>query len=154
MEQFLNLSSALTGYNPTELQATGMCETYYASMTSILGGTSVGQLLLTWEGLEEHAGGDAEAVEALLKDKIMADPMLGPMAVNLVSLWYLGQWNQMPADWRGLYGANARDQGHVVSSEAYREGLVWPTIGAHPMGAKMQGFGAWQYPPPGEYADE
>ena len=35
---------------------------------------------------------------------------------------------------------------HVVSAAAYREGLVWPAAGTHPMSAKQPGFGTWAKP--------
>jgi len=149
MKQFMQLSAALTGYNQAELQATGMQDAYYEVMMSILGGALTGELLSAWLQVHKHAGDDEEALEALLEDKIMGDAKLAPMAGNLISLWYLGQWNQMPGPWRSQYGASARDLSHVVSPEAYREGLVWPTIGSHPMGAKQQGYGAWALPPDG-----
>lgn len=153
-EQFIGLSSALTGFTPAELQATGMCQTYYSVMTAMLGGGPVGDLLSAWQNIEAHAHGDAEALAALLEERMMEDPRLAPMARNLASLWYLGQWNQMPGKWRSRYGAAAADITHVVSAEAYREGLVWPTIGAHPMGARQQGYGAWSLPPDGVRDDE
>jgi len=34
-----------------------------------------------------------------------------------------------------------------VSPASYTEGLLWPTIGANPPGAKAPGFGTWAYPP-------
>lgn len=145
--RFMGLSVALTGYDEAELQATGMGGLYYDTMVSTLGGALVGELLSAWVQVEEWAGGEADTLETLLHQHILSVPKLGPMARNLVTLWYLGQWNQMPGDWRSLYGAVAADQTRVVSAEAYREGLVWPTIGAHPMGAKQQGFGAWALPP-------
>ena len=145
--QFLSLSVALTGYNEAELHATGMVETYYDVMTSTLGGALVGELLSAWAQVVEWADGDETDVDVLVQQHILADDKLAAMAKNLVTLWYLGQWNQMPGAWRSQYGATASDLTRVVSAEAYREGLVWPTIGAHPMGAKQQGFGAWSLQP-------
>lgn len=54
----------------------------------------------------------------------------------VIELWYLGIW-------RGTMGT----EGVVVSPRAYREGLVWRAMGAHPMGAKQPGFGSWALPP-------
>ncbi len=80
---------------------------------------------------------------------ILADPTIGPLARNLIVLWYLGQWNQLPADWRDAWGANAMDQTCIISPEAYVQGLVWPAIHTHPPGAKMPGYGSWALPPVG-----
>ncbi len=153
-EQFMGLSCALTGYDLAELHATGMAETYYDLVSTILGGGLLGDLLGAWTQAQLHAGGDETALAALMDEHIMEDARLAPMARNIAALWYLGQWNQMPGDWRSQYGAAAQDLTHVVSPLAYREGLVWPTIGAHPMGAKQQGFGAWALPPAGAQSDE
>lgn len=62
---------------------------------------------------------------------------LGQLGAAVVELWYLGAW-------RGVDGGEPLQ---VVSPRAYREGLVWDAIGAHPMGAKQQGFGSWALPP-------
>ena len=145
--RFLALSSALTGYTPAELEATGQVQRYYDTLTQILGGALVGELLSAWDAVLLEASGREDAVLAGLRSAVLPDPRLGPVARNLATLWYLGQWNQMPGAWRDAYGASARDLDHVVSAAAYREGLVWDAIGAHPMGAKQQGYGAWALPP-------
>ena len=93
------------------------------------------------------AGDDPKELEALVHKNIFDDRTLGPVAKNLITLWYLGQWQQMPGQWRDVHGAAATDATHMVSADAYREGLVWSAIRAHPMGAKQQGYGAWALPP-------
>lgn len=147
--QFLAVSEALTGYDRAELEATGLVEVYFDTLTGILGGAVVGDLLTAWGAVVCEASGDEDAMLAGFKTRVLDDPKLGPVARNLTVLWYLGQWNQMPGDWRSTQGASARDLTHVVSAAAYREGLVWNAIGAHPMGAKQQGYGAWALPPRG-----
>jgi hypothetical protein len=79
--------------------------------------------------------------------QLMNDKRYGPLARNLIKLWYTGNWNQLPDDWRKTFGVLAGDSDQVVSVHSYQEGLVWPLIGAHPQGAKQQGFGAWAHPP-------
>lgn len=77
-----------------------------------------------------RAKAPADAVAALLRgEDTPADPAV-------IELWYLGVW-------RGLMETDTR----VVSPRAFREGLVWTVIDAHPMGAKQQGYGAWTLPP-------
>jgi hypothetical protein len=53
----------------------------------------------------------------------------------------------MPRRWRDRHGASPADTAGVPSAGAFREGLVWPAIGAHPTGAKAPGFGSWATPP-------
>ena len=56
-------------------------------------------------------------------------------------LWYLGQWDQLPRDWRDRNGASPADIARVASAAAFRAGLVWPAVGTHPTSAKAPGFG-------------
>ncbi|MCA9953005.1 MAG: hypothetical protein KDE48_25325, partial [Anaerolineales bacterium] len=77
------------------------------------------------------------------RDALLDDPKLGPVAKNLTKMWYLGNWEQMPANWREQYVTSSLDATKVVSADAYREGLVWLALDAHPMGAKPMGYGTW-----------
>lgn len=140
---FLELSSAVTGFSVAELQATGMQDTYYEVVARVFGTGLLGQLFSAWESIGENA----ELLEDQIEKVLVTDKKFGPMTKNIITLWYLGQWNQMPSDWRNAYGASAHDVTNIVSSAAYREGLVWPTIGAHPMGAKQPGFASWSAAP-------
>ena len=87
------------------------------------------------------------AVEEQLRLRVMDDPDLGPLARNLVLLWYTGGWTQLPADWRGRNGANTLDSDRLLSARSWTEGLMWPAIGAHATGAKPPGFASWIGPP-------
>lgn len=72
---------------------------------------------------------------------------LGPVARNVILLWYTGNWNELPQGWRDAYGVSVADVSAVVSAEAYQEGLMWVAGGTHPQGAKEPGFGTWAEPP-------
>ena len=149
VHRFVALSAALTGYDSAELHGTGMVKTYYDTLSSVVGGAILGELLLAWSGVVSGASGEPDAILTGLKATILSDSKLGPVAKNLTALWYMGQWNEMPGSWRAVHGAAATDITRVVSAEAYREGLMWDAIGAHPLGAKQQGYGAWSLPPKG-----
>jgi hypothetical protein len=144
---FLELSAVLTGYGPTDLLGTGMARRYYDETVSIVGEAVVGELLGAAVSSLRAAGGDAADLEEAVRRKILADAKLGPVARNVIKMWYLGSWYQLPRAWREAHGAHARDTDHVVSAEAYQEGLVWRAIGSHPPGAKQPGFGTWSQPP-------
>jgi hypothetical protein len=141
---FLALSVALTGFRAVELEATGLVDAYLEQLAAIVGDDTVGQLLGTAAEVLASEGDRKQ----LLTQRVMASPRLGPVARNLLVLWYLGQWDQLPRDWRDAYGASPLDTSRVVSAATYREGLVWPAIGAHPMGAKPTGYASWASPPP------
>lgn len=136
---FLRLSAILTGYDDFELHGTGMLQTYYDELLHIIGGREAGAL---FGALGAVADGDREAFETVILDS----PRFGPVARNIVRMWYLGVWAQLPRAWRNVHGATSDDTDHVVSAAAYRASLVWPTAGTHPMSAKQQGFGSWSLP--------
>lgn len=135
IDDFLDLSARLTGFSRVELQGTGMVAAYWRLLLAIGGEELVGQLL--------RQPRDEEAIAQLM----LLDPDTGPLARNLITLWYLGLWNQLPLDWRDRHGAHAQDCTHYPSPEAYTQGLVWKTFDAHPQGAQQPGFGSWALPP-------
>jgi hypothetical protein len=145
----LAISAPLTGFDRVDLEATGMASVYLAELLDIAGNNSVAELLAAGMMVIERAG---PRVDQELRRRVLTDPNVGPLARNLVILWYTGQWAQLPAAWRDAHGESIRDTDHVVSAEAYKSGLVWTAIGAHPQGARPQGFGAWAEPPPDLYA--
>jgi hypothetical protein len=141
-ESFLGLSVLLTGFDAVRLLGTGMVGEYLRVLDEVLPADVVGDLLAAFEQLP--AGSERERVAAA---EILGDPRLGPVARNLIVLWYCGTWTQLPAAWRAAFGASPLDTNHVVSSTAYQMGLQWAVAGAHPAGARQQGFGAWALGP-------
>lgn len=138
--QFVRLSVVLTGYDEYELLGTGMVEAYYNELLRVIGEREAGALFGAAAQVDE---GDERAFRSIILD----DARYGPVARNIVTMWYLGTWTQLPREWRNSYGATSYDTDHVVSAAAYRAGLVWPAAGTHPMGARQQGFGSWATPP-------
>jgi hypothetical protein len=143
LKLFLDLSSHLSGFSETELLGTGMLETYYDEVNLIIGQREMGEFLSVYFDLKQEQGN----IEQKIDCHIMSSSHYGPIARNIIRLWYIGSWKQLPSKWRNTYGATSFDTDHVVSAEAYQEGLVWIAGGAHPMGAKQQGFGAWAIEP-------
>ena len=125
LERFVALSAALTGFRAVDLHGTGQARAHYDLLVSVAGEDLTARLLAS------------DAADAL------TDPDLGPLARNLIVLWYLGQWDQLPRGWRERNGASPADTARVASAAAYRAGLVWPAIGTHPTSAKPPGFGSW-----------
>ncbi len=143
---FLRLSVDLTGYSSADLLGTGLVETYYNEVRDIVGGRIFGRLLLTWEEIESEDAAGTRIIDEVRK-RILDNAMLGPIARNIITMWYVGNWNQLPRVWRQKYGAQAKDLTRVISARAFREGLVWDAIGAHPPTAKSPGFGTWASTP-------
>lgn len=145
--QFVALSVILTGFDDAELWGTGMVDVYLDWIRRIIGDARLGDLLSVSRTAIDAANGQQATLDRLVRLDVLEDDMLGPVARNLIVLWYLGQWNQLPGDWRDAYGASALDVTCMVSADAYAEGLVWKAIHTHPQGAKQPGFGSWSLPP-------
>jgi hypothetical protein len=113
----------------------------------VVGDVPVDELLRRYRRISEDAGPDLERRDRSMRAEIFSDERLGPIARNLVKLWFVGVWYQLPSAWRDTFGTSERDVTFVVSPAAYTEGLLWPTVGANPPGAKAPGYGTWAEPP-------
>jgi hypothetical protein len=136
---FVALSVALTGFDRVRLLGTGMADEYLRLLDSALPAGVLDELLA--------AAGPAPDEAAVAA--IMAEAKLGPVARNVIVLWYCGTWSPLPDAWQDAYGKAPGAPNGVVSAEAYQQGLQWVAAGAHPMGARQQGYGAWAQPPSG-----
>jgi hypothetical protein len=139
--RFLDLSVLLTGFGRVQLLGTGMLEHYLRAVDDVLPAGFLDELLAAYDALP------ADDREAAAGPTILDDPTLGPVARNLILLWYCGTWTELPEDWRGLHGTSPLDTHRVVSPASYLAGLQWVAAGAHPVGARQQGYGAWAVPP-------
>lgn len=144
---FLALSATLTGYPAFRLTGTGRVGEYLDAVSSIVGETLTADLCAAHRRAEHEAGGDEAALDRAIRHGIMSDERLGPVARRIVKLWYVGTWSELPPEWREANGPAPDDRTFVVSAEAYKEGLLWPTVGAGPSGAKPLGYGMWATPP-------
>lgn len=153
IEAFLALSAALTGFGRVDLLGTGMSRAYYAEVVGIVGKSIAGELVSTARRIFTRGRRDPKAREKAIRQEILADPKLGPVARNIIQMWYVGTWYQLPTSWRQAYGGNPKDVDHVVSADAYTQGLVWVAAGVHPAGAKQPGYGTWALPPRGATED-
>lgn len=147
-EAFVAISAVLTGYDRAELYGTGCVQEYLHQFRQVLPEKILLEFLDPGPGLYADLGPARDDVEREVRSHYLSNGMLGPPARALIQLWYLGQWTPLPTKWRNLYGASHFDVTRIISTRAYKEGLVWDAIGAHPMGAKQQGFGAWALQPP------
>lgn len=146
LARFLRMSAVLTGYSPAELTGTGLAQTYLDETAGTAGPTALAALLTAFEAV--MAGGpdglDQRMNDAVLNDTADAN---GPLAKNILRLWFTGTWSALGDLWHAQNGGDPQDTDRVVSAQAYREGLVWPTIDSHPQAAKQPGFGTWGFPP-------
>ena len=141
LERFLAFSADVTAFTVYELQGTGQAEAYAAAVSGVVGEALLDDLLA------RHAGLDRSALDEGLRKQIFGDERLGDVARNIIKLWYVGIWYELPLAWRENYGVREHDVTFMVSAAAYTEGLLWPAIGANPPGAKAPGYGSWAAPP-------
>jgi hypothetical protein len=148
LDQFLNLSSVLTGFDRVELEAAGTGAEYLAVLSQMAGENICFEMWAIMREIGVRFTGKT-AVEKEVKKQILGSAKYAPLARNIIYLWYNAIWYQLPREWTEVWGANAADTDFVISATAYPEALIWKAMGAHPPAAKPQGFGAWALPPEG-----
>jgi hypothetical protein len=147
LAHFLALSAVLTGFEQVDLQGTGLVFTYYHAFTGIVSPAISEELWKLASKIIEGNHHDEGAMNAAIRREILASLEYGPLATNIIQMWYLGSWIQLPQAWRNQFGASPADVTKVISAEAYKQSLIYDVMGAHPPGAKQPGFGSWSQPP-------
>jgi hypothetical protein len=134
LDRFVRLSSALTGLDASqlkpELDPIGIADQFLQTLKDFIDPKILDALLSTVPA----TSGEPVDVNALL-----GDPTLGPIGRSILKLWLLGAWYSP---------LNPSTAIKVVSSQAYKESLVWKVMQAHPMGYSMLSFGHWAEAPP------
>ncbi|MCP2727833.1 hypothetical protein [Limnofasciculus baicalensis] len=148
-EYFLDLSVVLTGFSRFHLQGTGQAALYFETVLDIIGEDIFGELLQTFHTIDiQSKNKNYELIlNRRLRSEILGSEKLGPIARNIIKLWYVANWYQLPPGWRNVFGAKENDQTFIPSPQAYPEGLLWPTIGVNPPGAKGLGYATWSEHP-------
>ena len=143
LDRFSSLSEVLTGFTKVELAGTDMLRIYYAKLLAVVGTEIAADLFSHWQALMDAASDRAPAAAA----EVLQHPKFGPLGKNIITMWYLGIWKELPQAWANTFGVSAGDRDHVISADAYTEGLAWRSMGTHPMAARQPGFGTWSFPP-------
>ena len=166
-DDFMALSVDLTAFGETDLLGTGLAHRYLAKVRAACGDEITVALLDAHRaaradasrGQDDGVAGrrdgtrpasaplDPVRLDRALRHRLFSDERLGPVARNVVKLWYAGMWYGLPAEWTDRYGARAAAETSTVTPASYQEGLLWPAIGANPPGAKAPGYGTWAQPP-------
>jgi hypothetical protein len=144
--QFLAISSALTGFDEADLQGTGLVDAYLYEVQAVIGDVEATAFIGAGVSALLAGDGDPARTDAALA-ALLAHPRFGPVARNVITMWYLGTWSRMPDGWYGDRPRNILDVDRVISAQAYVESLVWRAAGTHPPGAKQPGFGSWSLAP-------
>ena len=151
---FKAMSAAFTGFDEATIQGTGLNDTYLEVVSTSLNLEIVEELTGLYVALAAEFECDPKGLNRALRHQIFASPKWAPLAQNIIQLWYTGTWTQMSYDWTQANGPFfPNDTTRIISSQAYKQGLMWKAVGSHPMGAKQEGFASWAYPPPARPED-
>lgn len=133
-QDFMALSSELCGFSEFTLRGTGYADAYFSVVAKMAGAELVDRLLTTYHQLP---AGPPEVRDRALRADILVDDELGPLARNVIKLWYTSIWFEMPPD------PARKNERFIPFTYAYPEGLLGPAVGAHVQGAKAPGYGSW-----------
>ena len=147
LDDFLALSVDLTAFPETDLRGTGLAGKYLAKVRAACGDAVVTALFAAHRAARAEAAGDPAGFDRALRHRIFSDDCRGPVARNVIKLWYAGMWYALPPEWTDEFGARPAAETSTVTAASYQEGLLWPAIGANPPGAKAPGYGSWAEPP-------
>ena len=149
VEYFLDFSVVATGFSRFNLYGTDQVSAYYNAIAKVIGKDFLTELLQTFHNLDSQAqeNNDPSILDRGMRTEILGSEKFGPIARNIIKLWYVATWYQLPQSWRDTFGIKANDVDFVVSPQAYPEGLLWSAIGVNPPAAKAPGYGTWSSPP-------
>jgi hypothetical protein len=140
--RFLAFSSRVTAFTEFDLHGTGQARSYLDTVVRVVGEGLLAELLDAYDRAVSQVG-RTTALEA----EVFSSEKLGPIARNIIKLWYVGVWYELPSDWTDSFGALENDGTFTASPAAYPEALLWRAIGANPPGAHGPGYGSWAQPP-------
>ncbi|ASU34569.1 hypothetical protein [Mucilaginibacter xinganensis] len=145
LKDFANLSVVLTGYPlstilpdfDTQHQAQELLD-FLQAPGRVSPGT-LQQLDAAWTAIENNSD---TSVSQQVQDTLMGNPALARLVQNIIMMWYLGAWYDLaqPLNTKSFVS-------EVISGKAYKNGLAWGTMGAHPMGYSEENFGYWNTVP-------
>jgi hypothetical protein len=121
-----------------------LTDDYLAAVIKVVGEHALGELLDAYSKITVAQG---ELRTSRMRREVFGHEKLGPIARNIIKLWYIGIWEPLPQHWIERYGSLDTNTGFMVNESAYTEGLLWVAIGANPPGAKAPGYGSWAHPP-------
>ncbi len=133
LDDFIAMSAALTGIRELDRGVAGQ---YLERISKDKEGVKLDDLLRVFREIQA-AGGDADEA---IRQRIMNDATLGPLAQQIIVLWYTSALHSQDAKGNHQFDFPA-------DPNQYFSGLVWAAIRAHPLGLSGGYFGHWRYPP-------
>ena len=96
IDRFLTFSAEVTAFTIFELHATGQVESYHRTVVDVVGQELLDELLDAYDSV---MGGTPNERTGRLRKEIFGNEKLGPIARNIIKLWYVGIWYQLPRAW-------------------------------------------------------
>ena len=75
-QDFIALSVVVTGFTSFDLLGTGQAESYFSTISQIVGEVTMDELAHTFRSIQIQAGSDTAALENLLRGEILCDDEL------------------------------------------------------------------------------
>jgi len=137
MEEFLALSSALTGLEPLKTVKPLSVESRMARDYFRLMREQFGPGFESLLALYRQVAAEPDPLTALLQDPAYNEEPVNTAARQLVNMWLLSQ-----------YGA----VGKLPDQDAgfYEKGFIWPAIESHAIGFSHRSYGYWSVKPEGD----
>ena len=126
IDNFLEISTFLTGFSGMELLGTGMLDTYYNVVINQSAPALTDAFFAASEKILAAHRTDPARLNEEIAAQLIPDALFGGLAQNIITMWYMGSWGNT-----------------VISPQTYVQGLVWGVAGTHPPGAKQPGYGSW-----------
>jgi hypothetical protein len=149
-ETFLEFSAEMGGFSISELRSAGIAvgskpeDDYCALISSIVGDSTVGELLDAYAAIEET---DPGLRERALRQRILGHQKLGDIARSIIKLWWIAIWEPLPNSWMDAYGVTEENYGRAASKTGYLRALLFTVVGAHPPAANPPGYASYVGPP-------
>ena len=138
-DTFLAISAWLTGYEPVELQGTGMVQTYYSTLRENITAIDLDAFFAESDFILAKAQTDVDAAKVRTASHLMQNSSFNSLGKQIILMWYIGQWFADPS--------GDPNNSVQINAQSYVEALMWPTVDTHPPGAKEPGFGSWAVKP-------
>jgi len=97
LDRFVAFSAEATAFSAIDLWGTGQAAAYLATVRDQAGEAILRELL---DACAPAGGGAGRPV-----GEVFASPGLGPLARNIIKLWYSGVWYELPPEWAAAFGA-------------------------------------------------
>ncbi|MCB9235090.1 MAG: hypothetical protein H6581_25775 [Bacteroidia bacterium] len=111
MDDFLELSSILTGIPPGDLRQKDTAQAYFDSLVHHVGDDLAIELMAVYKCFRIQCK-DPEKLAFTVRQHIKSHPKLGPVARSLQKMWRTAHWYKLPVHWHEQYGRHSHGNVH------------------------------------------